>query len=129
MLDAFNLTESIKQIAYNAITNSNPADVMMAIVTSAKPLKIQIEQNDMIQESQIIVPEYLTDHKVKIEIKKVWSTEIENGCSESPLLHSHKIEGEKEMIVKNALKSGDKVIILRLHGGQKFYVLDRVVNE
>ena len=80
-------------------------------------------------DDDLIVPNHLTDYKVKIDIKKEWSTENENGCSEKPLIHSHKIKGEKEMIVKNALKVGDKVDLLSFNDNKTYYILDRVPKQ
>ena len=42
------------------------------------------------------------------------------------LTHSHNINGKKTMTIHNALKNGDKVILLQQMGGQKFIVLDKV---
>lgn len=44
------------------------------------------------------------------------------------LSHSHSYSGKKKFIVHNALKLGEKVILLRVQGGHQFVVLDRVVS-
>ena len=41
--------------------------------------------------------------------------------------HSHAITGRKPIRVHNALKSGEKVILIRMAGGQKYLIIDRVV--
>jgi hypothetical protein len=40
--------------------------------------------------------------------------------------HSHKVKGTINVIVHNALKAGDTVLLLRQNGGQNFIVLDRI---
>lgn len=45
-----------------------------------------------------------------------------------PLNHSHGYTGRKKFLVHNGLKKSEKVILLRCHNGQRFLVLDRVVN-
>ena len=40
--------------------------------------------------------------------------------------HSHKVKGTINVIVHNALKVGDTVLLLRQDGGQNFIVLDRI---
>lgn len=45
-----------------------------------------------------------------------------------PLNHSHAYSGKKKFRVHNGLKKSEKVILLRFHNGQRFLVLDRVVN-
>ena len=39
--------------------------------------------------------------------------------------HKHRYQGRKKWRVHNALKTGEKVILLRCDGGQKYIVLDR----
>ncbi len=39
--------------------------------------------------------------------------------------HSHKVKGRKKVLLHLGLKTGEKVIMLRLGGGQRFLVLDR----
>ncbi len=42
------------------------------------------------------------------------------------LSHDHNITGKKSLTIHNALKNGDKVILIRQHGGQKYVVLDKI---
>lgn len=42
------------------------------------------------------------------------------------LAHAHNIIGKKTLIIHNALKDGDKVILIRQQGGQKYVVLDKI---
>jgi hypothetical protein len=40
--------------------------------------------------------------------------------------HIHDYTGRKTFLVHNALQTGEKVILIRAAGGQKFYVIDRL---
>jgi sortase (surface protein transpeptidase) len=40
--------------------------------------------------------------------------------------HHHAYTGTKSFLVLNALKAGEKVLLLRVQGGKKFVVIDRV---
>lgn len=42
------------------------------------------------------------------------------------LNHSHSYKGKKAFTVHNSLVQGDEVVLLRMQGGQKYIVLDRV---
>lgn len=55
------------------------------------------------------------------------SGNINNGNNVS-LSHSHSYSGRKSFIVHNGLSVGDEVVLLKQKGGQKYLVLDRVVN-
>lgn len=43
--------------------------------------------------------------------------------------HLHNIAGRKRMRVYNGLHKGEKVVLLRMRGGQKYLVLDRITDH
>lgn len=43
------------------------------------------------------------------------------------LSHNHSIDGRKSMTIHNGLEVGDEVLLLRMQGGQKYIVIDKVV--
>lgn len=59
------------------------------------------------------------------------SNEISNDMSIAQkninLTHAHSITGKKKMIIHNGLKIDDEVLLLRMQGGQKYIVIDKVV--
>ena len=114
---ATGLIDIMKRASLDAEENSKPADLRVGTVTSTRPLKIQVTNQFIIPESMLIVPEHLTDHEVEVAIN--WTTE--NAES-----HTHPVKGKKTMTIHGALKSGDKVALLRNRGGQSYLILDRV---
>lgn len=50
----------------------------------------------------------------------------EEAGVELELTHSHGYSGKKSFLVHNGLKVGEKVILFRVQGGQKYVVLDRI---
>lgn len=55
-----------------------------------------------------------------------------SGASESvggslELIHTHAYKGRKKFTVHNALKTGERVILMRVQGGNQYVVLDRMV--
>ena len=114
---ATGLIDIMKRASLDAEENSKPADLRVGTVMSTKPLKIQVTNQFVIPESMLIVPEHLTDHEVQVTIN--WTTE--NAES-----HTHPVNGKKTMVIHGALKSGDKVALLRNRGGQSYLILDRV---
>jgi hypothetical protein len=107
------LIDIIKRAAKDMYENEQPTDLRFGTVVSEKPLKIQVTNLFTIPQSMLVVPKHLTDHEV--EVKVDWTTE-----------NNDKIVGKKKIKVHNALKNGDKVALIRKHGGQSFYVLDRI---
>lgn len=64
---------------------------------------------------------YKTDGTITVPSQSTEETEFNSQTK-----HSHKYIGEKEVTINNHLKVGDKVIMLRDKGGQKYLVLDRI---
>ena len=55
-------------------------------------------------------------------------TEETSGGTEAASFasHKHKYRGRKKFLVYNALKNGEKVILMQIAGGQQYIVIDRV---
>ena len=115
------LVVSMKKAALAAIEASNPVAVMFGVVLEVKPLKINVEQKITLEEPQLILTQTVT--KVKTSLSTTFSTE--NALS-TDLEHFHRYSGTMEVTIDTNLKKGDKVVLLRMQGGQKFIVLDRV---
>ena len=101
-----NLLETIKTAAIDAINTTKPVEIVLGIVLSVAPLKIELEQKLSLSETFVIVPEELTNRTVKIIIDDV----------------------EKEIEIKNALQVGDKLALAKIQGGQKYLIISRLVN-
>lgn len=67
--------------------------------------------------------------KVESTAESTWDGTVETKVknTEISLNHSHSYSGKKRFRVHNGLKQGEKVILIRFKGGQRFLVLDRVV--
>lgn len=111
-----NLTQLIKRAAIDAVDAEKPTSFLHGTVVSASPLKVQVSDRLILTADVLIIPESLTNHDVIVEME--WDTEEES-------LHEHEIKGTKILKIKNALQTGDKVILARNVGGQQFFIIDR----
>lgn len=132
MLDANNLIEIIKKTSKDAAEASQDSDFCYGTVTSASPLKILVEQKMELTAAQLVLTRNVTNFSTTVSISSEtpWSTENKSGGSgeASFASHNHSIKGTKTLTINNALKQGDKVVLLRKKGGQEYLVLDRVVK-
>ncbi len=132
MLDAKNLVEIIKRIAKETIDAGQDSDFCYGTVTSANPLKISVEQKMELTAAQLVLTRNVTNHSISITIssESPWQTENTSGGSgeASFASHNHAIKGTKTLTINNALKKGEKVVLMRKKGGQEYLVLDRVVK-
>jgi hypothetical protein len=124
-----NLVEVIKRIAGEAVEASKPTAITYGKVISVSPLSIQIEQKLTLPAEFFKLTKAVTDHYVDMTVSHV--TEDQSGGSGYALFasHSHDYSGRKKFLVHNGLKAGEEVILLRVQGGQRFIVLDRVFDH
>ena len=122
------LIDIMKRAALDATDNAQMCDLRFGKVVSTKPLKVQVTNLFTIPEALLVVPEHLTDHSVTVTVN--WNTVSESGGSGDSAFasHSHGINGTKTMTIHGALKTGDKVALLRKQGGQSYFILDRIPN-
>lgn len=88
--------------------DSDYADVVYGEVTSDEPLKVQLSNNMVIDDNFIVLGRNIGKHKV-------------SGKGE---VNGQKISF-KNLEIDNSLKKGDKVTMIRMDGGQQFYLFER----
>ena len=101
------LNESIKKISKGVYESLKPVSVIFGTVVNDEPLEINIEQKLTLNKNQLILSRNVTDFKTKLGL-----TDDEDSA--------------EDYYIFNSLKKGEHVILLRLEGGQKFLVIDRV---
>ena len=99
----------IKQAAMDVIENGQMTDLRYGTVTGVSPVTVRTTEQFNIPASLLVVPEHLTNHRVSVTID--WDTEL---------------SGTKTMTIRNGLRVGDKVALLRKQGGQSYLILDRI---
>lgn len=95
-----NMIELVKKAAVDAVAASDPVIFLTGKVLTAQPLKISVEQRMTLEKEHLLLSSLVKDQQV----------ETENGMIK----------------LKRGLKSGESVLLLRMQGGQKFFVLDRM---
>lgn len=96
--------ENIKKIVLQAVEAGDPCDIIPGLVTGTAPLSVQIDQKTILNSRQLLIPQSLTDHNVEMEIPG---------------------QGAVTANVKNALKQGERVLLIQKRGGQQYLVMDR----
>lgn len=117
------MIQIIKQAALEAVENSSPMGIAYGIVTSVSPLEINVEQRMNIKGDMILLTSNVIDKEVEVEV----NDKTEDALT-SPYNHIHEYKGTKKHIHKKGLKVGEKVLLIRVQGGQKYIVLDRLVS-
>ena len=106
MLNSIDFLNIVKKAAVEAVDAGQPSDFCFGKVTSAKPLKILVEQKMTLGSAQLVLTRNVTNFKTKITLE---------GSAETITIH-------------NGLEKGDEVILFKKKGGQKYLVIDRMVK-
>ncbi|AQR78072.1 DUF2577 domain-containing protein [Paenibacillus larvae] len=91
----------IKQAALGAVDTSNPVSILFGEVTKANPLEVSVDQRFSLSEDFLIVPEHVTGYQPTVEGQTI--------------------------PVRQGLRKGDRVILLRAQGGHSFVILGKAV--
>ena len=110
MLDSNDFYNAIKLAAMKAVEASQPCDFLFGKVTSVSPLKVAVEQKMTLGSAQLVLTRNVSDHTVPVTMNLGGEMET------------------KTITIHNGLKTGDEVILLKKKGGQKYLILDKVVN-
>lgn len=126
MYDRHDLYRAMGKIALDAMNNSMPSAILFGTVVSTSPLKINIEQKMTLESSDLVLTSLVSNFNVDMSMEH--RTENTSGGSGDASFesHNHEYKGKKQFTVHLGLNKGEKVILLRVQGGQKFIVLDRV---
>lgn len=132
------LVRVIKKVALEAVANSEPMEVKTGTVTSINPIHIRADDKIeyMEENGDLILTHLVRDYTVDITVQHStdsifgsWDTSHSHpdaGISSIPIKHEHEYKGRKKIIVHNKLVVDEKVILIKLTGGQKVIVLDRI---
>lgn len=134
----------VKRAAVEAVEAGKPVAFCYGRVESAEPLVILADQKLRLSNDQLLLTNAVQDHAVDVEISTftendafmngqhthgIYDTYTGSGSSDVGNLnttHKHAVKGRKKLTIRNGLQKGERVLLLRWQGGQKFLVLDRV---
>lgn len=108
------MLEAVKLLAYDVLQQENIADICYGTVTAIEPLKIMLEQKLELTEEFLVLSQNVVKHYESFYMRKKNS----NGEWE-----------HYEIIIEKELKKGERVILMKMTGGQRYVVLDRVGEE
>ncbi len=117
-LDMNVLIKAVKRAAIDAVKAQKPMTAVLGEVVSVNPLQIQIDQKMTLSAAQLILTSAVRDFDVDITSHDGNVTETANG-------HIHAYKGKKRYTIHLALEKGEKVLLLRCDGGQRYIILDR----
>lgn len=126
MADYGEFLQALKRAAVEAVEAGKPAAFCYGTVTGVGPLQIMADQKLPLEEMQLELTSAVQDIWLDVEISTHTENESGGGGWAEFAAHKHAIKGRKKLRVYNGLQVGERVLMLRFQGGQKYLVLDRV---
>ena len=130
------MIEIIKKVVEQVFENMKPTTILYGTVESISPLKVRIDQKKLLEEEDLILSHFLRDHYVDITVSHKtesiygsWNTNHGHpNVSPAPIPteHRHEYKGRKKILIHYGLKKGEKVALIRIQGGQMYYIIDRL---
>lgn len=96
-----NPVEVVKQAAAEAVQAGKPVELRYGTVVKPAPLEIKVDQKVTLKGDMLVLTRNVTDFEMETQ-------------------------GGGHIDVKNALKVGERVLMLREQGGKRYVVLDRL---
>lgn len=126
------LSELMKQVAAGVINSMQLPEIHLGTVVKTDPLEIMLTQQNRLPAKFLILTNAVKDHEVDISIS--WTTvdnthkhgNGNNGADTTEVTHNHAVKGRKKIMIHNGLTVGEKVLLLRVQGGQNYVVVDRI---
>jgi len=119
------IVQLIKKIATDAILNNKPVEFMTGIVESIEPIKIRVNQFLLLESNMLIIPHYMSignKYFFNLEEQKVIIEDVETEEKKE-----YKMTVEKqELVLDFNINENDKILLLGLQGGQKFFLLCKI---
>ncbi|MBU3193459.1 DUF2577 domain-containing protein [Clostridium algidicarnis] len=111
------MMEIIKEASLGAVGAGNPVNILFGEVLSTEDFKIRVDQKLILDKDFFIIPESLV--RYEIDLKHTHDYKDNSITNLNTALD--------KLVIREGLKQGDKVLLLRVQGGQRYVILDKVV--
>lgn len=121
------ILKEIQKLVLGVINAQKLSTVVYGTVLSVSPLEVQIDQKLTLKEEQLKLTRAVMDYEVEMTVDHV-TEDRSGGASEAAFAsHNHDYKGRKKFLIHNGLIKGDKVTMIRSHGGQQYLIIDKEV--
>ncbi len=128
------IVELLKEISTAAVEEKAPVHILTGRVTGVSPLMITVEPKLKLREENLILTKNVMDYRTEISYdngqirQTATSASIDKDEEGNPYYLRFKDKTRHEVTIYNALKINETVLLIRMQRGQKFIVLERLVE-
>lgn len=143
MVSSVQLIQLIKEISRDERNSSRPFSLLFGTVIKEEPdLTIDLEQHKTLTKEFLVLCREVTDYDVDMTVDHITedadepqTDKMAGGGGDAMVAshlhihhHKHPYKGRKSFRVHKKLLVGEKVAVLAMQGGQKYLVIDRIVE-
>jgi hypothetical protein len=121
------MIDIVKQAGMQAYEASNPVAVMFGTVTKTNPLEVNVDQRFTLTEDFLVVTERVTEYVQNLQHTHDYTDAVGSITLDKTTAPAQPA-GPQNLVIRTGLQAGDSVLLLRIQGGQKYVILDKVVG-
>lgn len=125
MRDMTDIIRSIRRAVLDSVNAQKLTTVIYGIVESVSPLKVRVDQKLLLEQEQLKLTRAVMDYEVDMTVDHVTGNRSGGSGDAAFESHNHEYKGRKKYLIHNGLVHGDKVTMIRVHGGQQFLIVDK----
>ena len=124
------MTDILKQfqgIVLGVLNAQKLCTIVYGTVISVEPLEVKVDQKLTLKKEQLKLTRAVMDYEVDMTIDHLTENRSGGGGYAEFESHNHEYKGRKKFLIHNGLVDGDKVTMIRAHGGQQYLIIDKEV--
>lgn len=121
------ILKEIQKLVLGVINAQKLSTVVYGTVLSVSPLEVQVDQKLTLKEEQLKLTRAVMDYEVDMTVDHVTENRAGGSGDDAFASHNHQYKGRKKFLIHNGLIKGDKVTMIRSHGGQQYLIIDKEV--
>ncbi|MFY0520928.1 DUF2577 domain-containing protein [Lysinibacillus sp. UGB7] len=116
-----------QKIVQGVLNAQKLCTIVYGTVISVEPLEVFVDQKLTLKKEQLKLTRAVMDYEVDMTMDHV-TEDRSGGAGEASFeSHNHEYKGQKKFLIHNGLIDGDKVTMIRAHGGQQYLIIDKEV--
>lgn len=121
------IIRAIRKSILDSLNAQKLTDIVYGTVESITPLKIRVDQKLLLEQEKLKLTRAVMDYEVEMTVDHLTENRAGGSGDASFESHNHEYKGRKKFIIHNGLIVGDKVTMIRTHGGQQYLIIDKEV--
>lgn len=121
------IVKVLRRVVLDAVNAQKPANIVYGTVVSVAPLRVQVDQKLILEREHLKLTRAVMNYEVEMTVDHLTENRAGGSGEAAFASHNHEYKGRKKFLIHNGLIVGDKVTMMRAHGGQQYIIIDKEV--